>query len=449
MKKEFLRSLMRNPVAGFLLSVVLAGAAPQVVQAEEDNFSLTGEIREHLAMDMQNDLPNEDQFANHLEIIAGHRFDLDDDLYLQAEGKINSFYYDQRDFEKADLRLHNFFLDYGQEKYDLRVGNQIVTWGKSDELSAIDIVNPEDMRRGLVRSRTERKIPIPMINLRYFEEENEGQVVLIPFFKGHEFDFDDTDWAAFGNIQSDLPGFRLSRDKPDSSLANAELGLRFTSTVDSTDYGISYFHGRDDMPGVSTMSAPEGFSIRGLEATSEDLARYSVATMQDLPLTNLRQNILGLEFETTDGEFGIRGDMALIDRRQFLSADGIRPLEKPVVQYVVGADYSTVTDVYFNLQFSQQYIQNYTDDILYFKEFTNGIWFNFAKTFSETELKFDLYYYRDFSRSSDYLSPRFVSTYWENLEIQFGLDIIGGPRDSSLGFYRHNDQVFVALDADF
>jgi len=87
------------------------------------------------------------------------------------------------DFEDDDLKRNNFnftedFLDIYFTDFDLRLGKQIITWGKADVSNPTDNINPTDYSN-LVDDET---IGVVAANLNYYWNDWNLQVVGVPGF---------------------------------------------------------------------------------------------------------------------------------------------------------------------------------------------------------------------------------------------------------------------------
>ena len=170
---------------------------------------------------------------------------------------------------------------------------------------------------------------------------------------------------------------------------------------------------------------------------------------QQIVLENNRQNIYGFEFETILGDFGIRGDLAYIYRRNFLN-DRLRSVRKPIFEYVLGADYNGPGSLYANLQLAQTIIFDYEEDKFLFNEkVTTGVNGEISKGFFDDNITLDLRFFHNITDNAYYYNPNILFEYWENVSLELGLDLIGGPTYTYIGYFRDNDQVYGILRVHF
>lgn len=321
-------------------------------------------------------------------------------------------------------------IRYGIKQYfswlsgpvDIRVGRQIVRWGKTDQISPVDNLNPQDLREFITHDLEDRKIPNWMVRARLFSDFFTVEGIYLPFFESSRIDYFGTDWAIFRHINR----IGVHKEEPDLKFKNGEGGVRVTKTISGWDLGFSYLYSWEDLPYFE--SFPEDGS--------------------DIQVTYKRSNILGFEFETTVGEIGLRGEAAYFDQQSFLT-NNLTSTRKIVYHYVLGVDYSGENDWYINIQFSHQIITNYDYTILYFKRNNPSLCGEISKEFQEGYFEAELKYNFALNENSFYLSPRIICSYASNLDITLGLNIFEGDSDTLMGLYDANDQIYIDFKYHF
>ena len=418
----------------------------QVVSA----LTLRGQVWNRFAQDTKENNRFEDDRYEHLEVQLEGKYVLNQTLQFVLAITANYFAYNNNSdwHHDGEVSLYNAYVNLALSNINVKVGNQIVIWGKADEISPLDNLNPEDMRDGFVRRRVERKLPIPMVNVEWSQDIYKLQGVFLPFFKRAKLDLCGTDWAFFDHIRDEIGAFAVVEEKPPKTLGNSEIGVRFAGKVRALDYAVSYLHTRADLPAVDSLTTPPGFQFTIPHPTVRDLALFAQATGQTIRLTHNHQDVFGIEFETVLGSIGVRGDMAYIADKSFLTR-ALRAINRPVFQYVVGADYNGLGNLYVNFQFSQSVIQDYEKTILSFTKLTNEFYSTISKELFANNLKVALRVFYNITRASYYYNPYVVVQYWPNVNMEFGGDFLGGPRDTVPGFFRDNDQVYATLKVFF
>jgi hypothetical protein len=132
------------------------------------------------------------------------------------------------DSMESEIELRELWVA-GQlrDNIDIRIGRQIVTWGKSDAIRILDILNPTDNREIGMTSVDEMKLPVTMIKTDIYSSSWAYSLIAIPeirFSKNPPFgsdysiidadnmaepeDISDTSWAISAARQ--YPGWDLS-----------------------------------------------------------------------------------------------------------------------------------------------------------------------------------------------------------------------------------------------
>jgi hypothetical protein len=186
-----------------------------------------------------------------------------------------------------DLQLGAGAYSFGAEPWEVyadyavvpclrvRVGNQVIAWGKLDVASAGDMLGALDLRHGFAPNIDDFRIPTPSITLAWFPEGwLQVDVGYTPFFTPDRFDVAGTNYALIG------PNVPLSRDlatrlrgqlsastytaltdalgrvnAPDARPQNGEAAARITWHAGLADLGLSGGVLRSKVPLMSVAPA--------------------------------------------------------------------------------------------------------------------------------------------------------------------------------------------------
>jgi hypothetical protein len=195
----------------------------------------------------------------------------------------------------AIVRPADMYVEYRGTLVDLRAGTSRVVWGRLDEFQPTDVVNPIDLSRFLLEGRSDARLPVAMIRGRLFLPAGSTlEGILVPAFRAARFD----------QLEEETSPFRLApagiveRDEPAVSLGNVQGGARFTSTVGRLDWGVSAWRGFETFPTyVLQPFVPDPLALV--------LPRYTAV----FP----RFTMIGGDFETVRGPWGLRGEVAWYD----------------------------------------------------------------------------------------------------------------------------------------
>jgi len=130
---------------------------------------------------------------------------------------------------------------------DLKMGRQIVVWGKSDNIRVVDVLNPLDNREPGLVDIEDLRLPVTMIKLDYYLGKWNLTAIAV-----HEIRFNKN--PVFGSeffpFETPLP----EEEKPVNSLDNTEYALALNGIFRGWDisfYGARYF---DDQPHIERVS---------------------------------------------------------------------------------------------------------------------------------------------------------------------------------------------------
>ncbi len=385
-------------------------------------------------------------------------------MYAVVSGRSDLLWFGTRsDWNAWDLDLHEGYLHWSDGPLEIRLGKQIVRWGKTDQLSPVDVLNPEDLREGITWEMEDRKIPVWMSRLRAFRGPFSLEAVFVPFFEPHDMNIFGTDWAVFRHlkravtewtgvpdeVKESVEGIRAHRLEPARTLENVQYGTRLTTGIHGWDLAVSAFYGFDPSPHIARFPVE---NIRVDAAVSRETIERAlgsgVFTGKDVEMQYKRSRMLGFDFETTWKNLGFRGEAAYFSGRSFLT-ESLTSTAQPVFLTVLGADYAGFQGWYANLQIAYERIRGDTDGILYFQRENLSLNGEISKELLRGDLQARLRYLVILTDGSSYWNPSLTYLRFRPLSFTFGLNFFAGPADSFMGFYGDNDQVHMTLRYDF
>lgn len=170
------------------------------------------------------------------------------------------------------LREAHVSLPLG-ERYDLRLGRQVLTWGTGDLLFVNDLF-PKDWQSFLIgRDNEYLKAPSDALRLNRFGDYVNIDVVWVPVFAPDRF-VDGTRVAYFDTARGEMTAAppRLRADEPSRTPDNGELALRLHGLTGATEWALYAYRGffgrptafdpQRDRPAFARLNA-YGSSLRG------------------------------------------------------------------------------------------------------------------------------------------------------------------------------------------
>ena len=194
-----------------------------------------------------------------------------DNYYATSESQVLDYYSKISDPANASIELdkhkndnqrvylregyinHTVFFDSGIDSINFKLGKIIYTWGNSDELKPVDIINPQDYSMSILKKIQERKYGVYSANVNIFFTETfvlEGS--LLPFFEASE-----TGSTAFKTEAEQKLGDSLMPPiEPEDRAKNFTYASRLGFSVMDVDMHVNYYYGYDNMPSVSFVIPP-------------------------------------------------------------------------------------------------------------------------------------------------------------------------------------------------
>jgi hypothetical protein len=215
----------------------------------------------------------------------------------------------------AILRPADIYLEISGERADLRIGASRVVWGRLDEFLPTDVVNPIDLTRFLLEGRSEARLPVGLVRGRVFLPRSSTlEGILVPVFRASSFDQLDERSSPFNPVNAGLP---VERFEPPATFGNVQGGARFTSTVGRVDWAVTAYRGFRSFPIVT--GVPVGSAL----VLHETFPRFTM---------------VGGDFETVRGAWGLRGEGAVFDEGHGESFEGGLGIDRRAGHYRIAGD---------------------------------------------------------------------------------------------------------------
>jgi hypothetical protein len=267
-------------------------------------------------------------------------------------------------------------------------GFRKLTWGKADSLGPLDVTNPLDYSD--LTNMTDllgRKIARPMIHASWSSGDfSKLEAVFIPSFPGHRYDLDaDGRWyptvitqdriedmiggiisAANGAypglgagispiLNSDAARSGMDITLPHTGgLEYAQGGLRFTTTIGSTDIGVQYYYGNLFRPSLSVDGVNPfvgaAYNAVTVNPSSVTAAAIGAAAGQYLGsrIEYNRYHQIGVDYARVILGFNLRSEFAANITKDLDGDDGA--VYNPSLAWSLGFDRDIYRGINVNLQ---------------------------------------------------------------------------------------------------
>jgi predicted RND superfamily exporter protein len=231
----------------------------------------------------------------------------------------------------AILRVQDASVEVRAGAFDLLAGYTRVVWGRLDELQPTDVVNPLDVSRFFFEGRSEARLPVALVRGRAFAGDLVVEGLYVADFRRARFDQLDEPSSPF-NVVTSLgagdclpigcppePPVILDRE-PGLRASNGQGGARLSATTGRVDWSVAAYRGFESFGLFELLPSPPAVG-------------FPITVARIYP----RFTMIGGDFETVRGQWGVRGEAAVFADDNFQS-DGVTVVKGSSFDVGIGVD---------------------------------------------------------------------------------------------------------------
>lgn len=173
-------------------------------------------------------------------------------LALQLRQNLSS-----RNNLSPEFRLREAYIDIKGTSIDIRIGQQMIVWGRADAAQIHDIITPMDLSEFLTQDFTDLRNGVTAVNLTYYRSSNSFQFIVIPIYSPSILAEPGTRWSAWPteNVTYTESAY------PTSKIKNTQFALRWNNRSNlNLDIDLSIYSGYNPTPALTkrvTTFSPE------------------------------------------------------------------------------------------------------------------------------------------------------------------------------------------------
>jgi hypothetical protein len=309
------------------------------------------------------------------------------------------------------------------KRVDLRLGKQIVAWGRADGINPTDNLTPRNYRVMLPLEEDQRFGTWGARLDAYLSQALTLEIFASTFFEPAQFP---------------LPpvGAAVSTQRPGHSAHNGELGIKLNKTSGGFDWSLSYYSGYSLLPVI-------GFATSALQLHYD------------------RVQVVGADCARNYGRFGFRSEVAYTLPQDHPSADP--NAVRPRLFWVNGVDRTFFENLNVNAQVFVRWMPRYQNPadqpdlmarvagelnaIIGGQEAgaSPGVTFRVSDQWLNNTLQAELLSLINLRRGDHYLRPLVTYDVSDRTRVLFGANLYGGPRDAPYGLQRSDNGVFTEI----
>ena len=379
----------------------------------------------------------EDMFESRNRLFLEEKEDSKDWLTLYISGRTEVLL-SNREGERNDIfvRLDDTYLNLYLGKGEVKIGYSKVFWGKLDQLTPTDIVNPLDISKLFLETeRKNAKSPVPLFMISpYFGQQSRLDCIIVPFFEEGTYDELNERSSPFNieHFPSPFDKLPVEEQLPSKNVGNMEYGGRFSSIFREIDWSLYYFRGFCDFPMYKLTY------------------RFNPILNEFIPDTiqaeYFKYNMFGYDFEFVKGKWGIRGEGA------FFTDQGFQ--KKGVLDYIKGNSFTVGfgVDRSFgdnNLNFSALYKKISVDSDIEERRKEITLLGHVERKFSYETKVIKLFSIYNTMSNSIFLKGMVSINILENLWTDLSIGIFKGREKDALSRFEDSDFFYVKCKYNF
>ncbi len=411
--------------------------------------SITGFIRNYNAVQHTQD--NDILVGrNRLRLNLGKSFSMGD---ISVSGDVQNLYSETADSLRFTLR--EAYVDLYFKNSDLRLGKQMLVWGRAEGTFITDLLTPVDLSEFLTQDFTDIRQGVTALNYTRYFGSDFLQLVVNPVFQPNRIPAPDSRWFPRQIIPTTISTRYLDQDT-DAGLRDMQFGGRFgfrSSLKFDLDLSLLYWH----YPNPSyfkelsiSLAEPTGVLELTETYTQSFIAAYS-GTLQlfdKLLLTSESAYYHSRSFDYISQELRDRNiqNPNLIEQiqiAQLFSAneDGFLK-ERPFLVSMFGLQYELL-DYTISTQFINEHIFHHDSEILQEENYYYSTLL-LQKSYLRDKLRFRFFGRYNYNNRDYWLNPELTYAGIDSFEASVGSQVFGG--DSPDPFYGHLS--FGSFDAN-
>lgn len=310
------------------------------------------------------------------------------------------------------------YLNYSGEDVDLRVGRQIINWGRADGINPTDNITPQNF--GLLTSDdSKQKSGVTSTSLSVYKSDFRIHLLWLPEFRAHKIP---------------MPLENYNETYPKKLLE--QFAFKLEKTAGDIDWSFSYFDGFD---------------------------RYPSLGVKDISYNRIK--VIGFDGATAVESFGLRIESAYTFTQD---ESGTNPLEKnPLLFSVFGVDRHFFEKLYVNVQYLNRttigfrdYKQN-QNPILQtlekeqsifanqYERVLHGLTARISRKWYDNNLETELSFLGWLNHGDYLLKPKLTYIFSDSLKGALGADLYRGSKNTFLGRLKELSTTYCELSMYF
>lgn len=334
---------------------------------------------------------------------------------------------------QSGIELHEAYIQYAADSWDLRAGRQLIIWGKADGISITDVISPMDYTEFLAQDYDDIRMPVDAAKFRYLRDQMNVELIWIPIFQPAILPPADSPWAFGAELPEGIEILHEPSMVPEKKLKNSEFGGKISFYFPWGDLALSSFYTWNKVPVMNQTL---------IQFEDVDGARLTIKP------EHYRLTFAGFEFSIPYNAFVFRSESAFFKGQYFEPqelSDGL--FEKNSINWLLGVDWYPGSEWTLSAQFADFFVLDY-DQKIADDEHEMLITLNISKNLFRNTLTLSTSGYIGLNESEIFNRSSVDYELSDGLHLEAGLDIFAGD-GGSFGQYKDNSEVWIKAKYSF
>jgi len=340
--------------------------------------------------------------------------------------------------DHTEIEMREFFLEGEFKNSYLTIGKQQIVWGQSDGLKVLDIVNPQSFNEFILDNYESSRIPLWALNVEQTWGDWDMQFIWIPDKTYHSLPKQGAPFAFSSHeivpVAPSGVNVQLNdADRPNRFLADSDAGLKASTFIGGWDISFNYL-----------------YQYNNLAVLYQDISLLPSGPLVTVSQEYERTHVIGGTFSNAFGDVVVRGELGYFTDHYFISESiaerGIS--DSPEFNYVLGLDWTGITDVFISGQLFQSWITDYNSSIVR-DQVDTTLTFFYRQDFMYETLEAEVLVIANLNNGDGLIRPK-ISYEWTNeFKTWLGFDVLYGDDDGLYGQFSDNNRLVVGMEISF
>ena len=334
-------------------------------------------------------------------------------------------WHDSLNASTSSLKLRETYLDFDSGVLSLRLGKQIIAWGRADKINPTDSFSTRDFTQ-LTADDEDQRLGVVAAKLRYAITPALSLTGVVARFSAST--------TPSGSLPANLT--------PPNEPTRADWAVKIDRNGDGLDWALSYFDGLERLPRYRL--------------------NFTQAAMPVFVGEYERSQKLGLDFATSQGSWTFRGEASHAKLRCQSCAEQTRRVTRAVIGF--DRDFSETVNV--NIQIFANRRSGYAEPPIapnsaailgrgldrLNAEYSNndtGMTVRLSDRLLNEKLKWDIAVIKQFKNDGALIRPRLSYAWTDSIKLAAGIDRYTGPAQSHFGSIKKNQLSFFTVSVLF